>query len=109
MNDPDMSTSPLRERPDRRHGTRRGGRSARAEGSERRRAGERRVVHLGRPLEVNPAAVQAARRVLVLAALTVVVVDLVDKAVSPTLPSAYHARGPAAAAGMAAMVVVGAW
>jgi len=46
---------------------------------------------------------------LVLAAVTVAVVDLLDKAVSPTLPSAYHARGPAAAAGMAAMVVVGAW
>jgi hypothetical protein len=103
-----MSTSPIRERPERRRGDRRGA-NAPVAGAAERRGGERRVAFLRRPLEVDPVAVHAARRVLVAAALTVVAVDLVDKAVSPTLPGAYHARGAGAAAVMAAVVVIGAW
>jgi lipoprotein signal peptidase len=47
--------------------------------------------------------------VLLLAAFLVAVVDLVDKAVSPTLPAAYDARGGGRAATMVAVTAVGAW
>jgi hypothetical protein len=98
----------IRERPDRRHATRRRGSSPHADGQERRRA-DRRVARLRRPLEVDPAAVRTARRVLLLSALIVAPIDLVDKATSSTLPSAYHARGLGGALAMVAMVVIGAW
>src|SRR5947208_15591346 len=103
-----MSTSPIRERPERRSADRRAAQSQ-LPGTVERRGGDRRVAFLRRPLEVDPVAVHAARRVLVVAALTVAAADLVDKAVSPTLPAAYHARGAGAAAGMAAVVMIGLW
>jgi hypothetical protein len=103
-----MRTSPIRERPERRRRDRRAAQVS-VDGGAERRGGDRRVAFLRRPLEVDPVAVRAARRLLVVAALTVVAVDLVDKAVSTTLPGSYHARGAGAAAGMAAMVVIGAW
>jgi hypothetical protein len=102
-----MRTNPIRERPDRRRTVRRAPWSS-ADVHERRLS-DRRVAIVRRPLEVDPAAVHAARRMLLIAALTVAVVDLVDKAVSSTLPSAYHARGLGGALAMVAMVVIGAW
>jgi len=102
-----MRTSPIRERPDRRRTVRRAPWSS-ADIRERRSA-DRRVALVRRPLEVDPAAVQTARRVLLSAALTVAAIDLVDKATSSTLPSAYHARGLGGALAMVAMVVIGAW
>jgi hypothetical protein len=103
-----MRTNPIRERADRRRAVRRAPWSPADIGRERRSA-DRRVAIVRRPLEVDPAAVHAARRVLLFAALTVAAVDLADKAVSPTLPGAYHARGAAGASAMLAMVAIGAW
>jgi hypothetical protein len=103
----DAGVNAIRERPDRRHAARRAGSSPRDE--QERRSTDRRVARLRRPLEVDPAAVRTARRVLLLSALIVAPVDLVDKAATSTLPSAYHARGLGGALAMAAMVVVGAW
>jgi hypothetical protein len=59
------------------------------------------------PLAVAPASVAAARRLLLAVAVTVAAVDLTDKALTPTLPEAFHPRPPSVVAVMVATSVLG--
>jgi hypothetical protein len=62
---------------------------------------------LGRRLEIESVAIRAARRLLVAIALTVAAVDLTDKAITPTLPEAFHPRPPSVVVVMVATSVLG--